>query len=276
MFCYVGGKHSIANKLIQYYPEHKIYVEPFGGMATMFFYKEPSEKEVYNDINKNAVNLFRVLRDEEKTNKLIRMFEYFVSSVDFVEEAYKNYNNPQVDEITRAYYFVYILQNSRGLINKFSALNGVRNTETSKELIIEKIKAVHRRFEKVVIENVDWEDCFRRYDSKETFFYCDPPYLTKDIDKIYHNSMSTIEHKKLLHKIKECQGMVIISGYDHPLYQYELEEHGWKKAQFKTKLKFSRLKKIERERIETIWIKPNCINKTNQLTIDTLEELDTE
>lgn len=276
MFQYVGGKHSIANKLIQYYPEHKIYVEPFGGMATMFFYKEPSEKEVYNDINKNAVNLFRVLRDEEKTNKLIRMFEYFVSSVDFVEEAYKNYENPQVDEITRAYYFVYLLQNGRGHINKFANLNGVRNLETSRENIIEKIKAVHRRFEKVVIENVDWEDCFRRYDSKETFFYCDPPYLTEDTNRIYRNNMSITEHRKLLCKIKECQGMVIISGYDHPLYQYELEEHGWKKIQFKTKLKFAISKKAERERIETIWIKPNCINKTNQLTIDTLEELDTE
>lgn len=271
MFIYVGGKHSIAKWLIQYYPEHKIYVEPFGGAASMFFYKKESEKEVYNDINSAMANLFRVLRDEEKTNKLIRMFEYFVHSVEFSLEAWENYQNQEKSDIERAYYTIYLLQTGRGHFNKYASLNGVRSLESNQENITKKIKEVHRRFKNVVIENVDWKDCFRRYDSEETFFYCDPPYLVYDIKRIYKDAMTEKEHLELLEKIKECKGMVIISGYDNELYKKELEDCGWAKKQYKTSVKFSihenSRKNNKGERIETIWIKPNCLSKTQQLLL---------
>lgn len=59
MFNFVGSKHNIARWIVSHFPPHRTYVEPFGGCATCFFYKPPSQGEVYNDIQGYLVNLFR-------------------------------------------------------------------------------------------------------------------------------------------------------------------------------------------------------------------------
>ena len=64
-----GGKGNMVKKLLKLIPEHKIYVEVFGGGASLLFAKEPSPIEIYNDIDEGLVNFFRVLRDPEKFGK---------------------------------------------------------------------------------------------------------------------------------------------------------------------------------------------------------------
>ena len=71
---YFGGKSRLAPKLIKLFCKHKCYVEPFGGAASVLFAKKPSEIEIYNDIDDNVVNFFRVLRDDT-------LFPVFVDKV---------------------------------------------------------------------------------------------------------------------------------------------------------------------------------------------------
>ncbi|RKJ72177.1 DNA adenine methylase, partial [Butyricicoccus sp. 1XD8-22] len=66
-----GGKYYMANKIIEIFPQHKIFVEVFGGSGQLTFSKEPSEIEIYNDIDSGLITFFSILRDEEKSNKLI-------------------------------------------------------------------------------------------------------------------------------------------------------------------------------------------------------------
>jgi DNA adenine methylase len=68
-----GGKGAMVAKLLPLIPEHRIYVEPFGGGASMLVSKEPSAVEVYNDINSGLVNFFRVLRDSRQYGRLRRL-----------------------------------------------------------------------------------------------------------------------------------------------------------------------------------------------------------
>ena len=61
-----GGKHYLARWIIEQMPDHRVYDEPFGGMAGVLLKKEPSEVEVFNDLDGRAVNFFRVIRDRER------------------------------------------------------------------------------------------------------------------------------------------------------------------------------------------------------------------
>ena len=58
-----GGKGLLAQKLVPLLPQHRIYVEPFAGGASVLFAKPPSPVEVLNDVHGDLVNFYRVLRD---------------------------------------------------------------------------------------------------------------------------------------------------------------------------------------------------------------------
>lgn len=98
-FIYPGGKVRISSWVTSFFPRHRIYVEPFGGAAGVFLNKTPSPLEVYNDLNSDLVNFFRVLRDKEKAAELIRRLKLTPYSR---EEYYSFYPMPEGDDIERA------------------------------------------------------------------------------------------------------------------------------------------------------------------------------
>src|SRR5258706_11196911 len=67
---WLGGKWKLGNWIIDQFPPHVTYVEPFAGGASVLFQKTPSEIEVINDINGDIVNFFDILRGQ--TDDLIR------------------------------------------------------------------------------------------------------------------------------------------------------------------------------------------------------------
>ena len=68
---YHGGKFRLADWIISHFPKHEPYVEPFGGGASILLSKIPSGTEIYNDLDSDVVNFFKVLRNETKRMKLV-------------------------------------------------------------------------------------------------------------------------------------------------------------------------------------------------------------
>src|SRR5664280_3229364 len=75
---YIGGKRTLAKRVIALFPEHTTYVEPFAGGAQVFFHKEPSKVEVLNDLDGEMVNFFRVC--QQHYEELLRYLRFVLVS----------------------------------------------------------------------------------------------------------------------------------------------------------------------------------------------------
>jgi site-specific DNA-adenine methylase len=96
------------------------------------------------------------------------------------------------------------------------------------------VKWWHDRLQAVRLENRPWQKIVERHDSPETFFFCDPPYLSgvlrSSADQYYQYRMDADAHEELIERLRTIQGYAWICGYHHPLYT-ELAFH-WSKVMF--------------------------------------------
>ena len=67
---YHGGKMRLSPKLIAIFPPHRIYTEVFGGGASVLLQKPRVYSELYNDLDGEVVNVFRVLQNRRKAARL--------------------------------------------------------------------------------------------------------------------------------------------------------------------------------------------------------------
>jgi DNA adenine methylase len=272
---YIGGKGNLVSKLLKLIPPHRLYVEVFGGGASLLFAKEPSPVEVYNDIDSLLVNLFRVLRDEEKFEKFYRKVFFTPYSR---EEFYRCRDtlNEEDDEIEKAYKFFVIARMSfSGKIKSnswsyalTSSYRGMAGKCSSWISTIELLPEIHARLMRVQIENDDFRKIIERYDTPNTLFYLDPPYVLETRkQKLYKYEMFIEDHKDLVNLLINIKGKAILSGYYHPVYS-PLEEVGWKRIDIETAChaagrtraskilgKGSATQKVPR--VESIWLSPN-------------------
>lgn len=275
---YFGGKGNFCKNLLKFIPQHKIYVEVFGGGASLLFAKQPSPIEVYNDINSDLVNFFRVLRDEEKFEKFYKKVYLTPFSREERSFCYKTYKTCD-DEIERAYrFFIVSRQSFGGCLDKTSwgftintSNNNMAQACSGWLSIIEMLPEIHQRIMRVEIEHNHFRNIFKTYDTENTFFYCDPPYVyfTRKDGK-YEFEMTDKDHKELIDILISLKGKVILSGYNNDIYK-KLENYGWIRKDFDvccytvgrtrhTGLIGDGSVKEKQKRIESIWLSPNCID----------------
>jgi len=255
---YYGGKFYLLPYLLKVIPNHHCYVEVFGGGGYLLLNKKRSRVEVYNDINGDVVNLFKVLRDNG--DELIRRLKYTPYSRRLVEEI--RTKTEFSDDIERAWvYFILLNQtfNAKGRISGF-AYGRVKNHASVFKSIVDKLNAIVERLRGVVIENLDWRECVERYESENTFFYMDPPYPSETRkDKIvYEYEFTRKDHIKLRDHIKHLSSKVCLSTYPSDIYE-ELADAGWYKLEIKVS-KWSRVLRKEQKgnkksrAIEVLWM----------------------
>ncbi|WP_196010580.1 DNA adenine methylase [Citrobacter amalonaticus] len=262
---YHGGKFRLSNWIISHFPEHRCYVEPFGGGASVLLRKEPSEAEVYNDLDEDIVNLFRVLRDEVQSKKLIELCALTPYSR---EEFYRAYQ-PTDDHTERARRTVVRAAMGFGSAGATKGTTGFRldtkrNSATAQAIFArqpDNLAAVASRFAGVLVENRDAIQCMRDHDTASTLHFVDPPYVHDTRVNVARNSayrfeMTNNEHSALLSSLKELSGMVIVCGYDSDLYNDSLSS--WKRVSRTTSANGH---SGSVQRTECLWINPAAQKK---------------
>jgi len=267
-FKWFGGKSRLSNEILPYIPKHYTYVEVFGGGASLLFTKPKSisQLEVYNDINSDLVNFFRVLRNPEKFKVLYSMIEHTPYSREEYNFCLKNYNksksnNPKYASVGKAHRWFIVA--SMCFSGHFGAgwsytITNKMNNHFSR---LDCFKPIHDRLVDVQIEHKDFEDLISTYDTPNTFFYLDPPYIgeTRKAGK-YVCEITDKDHERLVDILLNIKGKAILSGYKHLIYN-PLIKNGWKSVDFDVYCHVAATKerrsKLDRnKRIETIWLSP--------------------
>lgn len=256
-FPYYGSKANMLKYILPYLDiDHKIYVEVFGGSAVVLLNKKPSNLEVYNDIYFEVVNFFRVVRNAIDRKRL----QEFINNVPYSREEFSEFKktlSTTKDKVERAAKFYFLHSSSySGHGHSFTVTIKRKPELVYKDLA--KLNRVTSRLRSVAIENLDWEEILSRFDSEETLFYLDPPYVNTTLrNKVqYHCKIGDDVHQRMIDKILTLKAKVIISGYDNQIYEKLITEKSYFKKVYQIDLpsqKFTDGQSIEKAE-ECLWL----------------------
>jgi len=237
---YFGSKSRLAPWIVQMFPAHRVYVEPFAGSGAVLFAKPPSTHEILNDVDDLLVNFLRVLRDRpDDLEVACRSTPY--SRVEF--EACADIA-VAVDDLERA---------RRWWVRSSQSFGQVATTATGWSVSIQRgsnnarsvwnrlgrFAEAAQRLGTVVVENRDALEIVEQFDAADGVIYCDPPYLGETRTSMrdgrrpggdYRHEFDTPEqHEQLAARLRAAKAAVFVSGYPSDLYE-DLYA-GWSKVE---------------------------------------------
>lgn len=264
-FGWYGGKYSHLSWLLPLLPYTTHYCEPFGGSAAVLINRNPSPVETYNDLDGDVVNFFRVLRTHKE--ELLEAIGLTPFSREELRLSVNNDNGNLSDFERARRFFVRARQVRTGLAQtasegrwahcKLTSRAGMAGAVSRWLGSVEGLSEVAQRLLRVQIENDPALQVIERYDSPETLFYCDPPYVheSRTDTSAYAYEMSDSEHRELANLLHRVQGKVAVSGYHSALMN---ELYGdWLSIEAPPRKAHStntRPDNTKQERTETLWI----------------------
>ncbi len=221
---WIGGKQKHVDKYINLMPKHSLFVSPFAGGCHVELAKPKTGIEIINDKNDQLINFLEVLQKRPQ-----ELYEA-CAALPYSETLYNTYKweNLSEDQLEQAVRFFYIVRagfsgGGHKYKTGFSVSQTVDKAQTYKTSV-GLIAAMAQRIKDWNILCRDFQDVIEKYDSPNTFFFCDPPYV--DCEDLYAGDFKREDHYRLRETISQIEGKVIICYYDHPLIRelYPVDE----------------------------------------------------
>ncbi|MHB8727607.1 MAG: DNA adenine methylase [Sulfuricaulis sp.] len=265
---YHGGKWLLAPWIIQHLPPHRIYVEPFGGGGSVLLRKPRSYGEIYNDLDGEIVNVFRVARDcGKELRNALRLTPF--SRVEF-EQSYEPHP-VEIEQARRTIIRSFMGFGSAAVCGETSGFRANSNRSGTTPAqdwknYPEAMDALVERLRGVVIENRDASEVMLAHDATDTVHYVDPPYVHSTRSekirgtvtrKSYKHEMTDGQHTALADMLHRLRGAVVLSGYPCALYDRLYAD--WRRVE--------RIAMADgaKKRIEVLWLSPACALKQERL-----------
>ena len=227
-FGWYGGKFSHLDFILPNIPsDAQHFCDVFGGSAAVLINRPPAPIETYNDIDSELANFFETLRDDGP--ELIRAIGLTPFSREELARACQ-YEQGLSDRERARRFFVRARQTRTGLAQRSSEGRWAHCVLTSRAGMagavsrwlgsVDGLAEITLRLQRVQIENAPALDVIRRYDTSDTVFYLDPPYVhsSRGDTAAYKNEMSDDEHAELAEVLSAIRGRAVLSGYRTSLY----------------------------------------------------------
>ncbi len=210
-FGWIGGKAKLAQYIVDLMPEHKRYIEVFGGGLSVL-YAKPKIKgsgsskysEIINDINGDLINLHKIIQNKPQTFRIL-LNQYLCSRELFYK--IKNKEIKARNDIERAVFYYYLLSFSFASKGDNFAMCKSRPPKN----IYKDYSVWSERLKGVCIENMNFEKIIKEYDNKDSLFYLDPPYVGTENYYTIQDGFGLEQHKRLAEILKNIQGKFILS-----------------------------------------------------------------
>ncbi|MBK1614983.1 DNA methyltransferase [Rubrivivax gelatinosus] len=258
---YHGAKFRLAPWILRFFPPHGCYVEPFGGAAGVLIQKPRVYAEVYNDLDGEVVNFFRVLRDPRMRADLVEACRL----TPYAREEFDLSYQPTDDAVERARRCCVRAAMGYGSAGATKASTGFR-TDTRRKYGTAQhnwadypgsLGAIGERFAGVLIENRDAIAVMEDHDGPDTLHFVDPPYVysTRHMRNRggYRHELDDDGHRRLLETLKGLSGMVVLSGYRSGLYDAALAD--WQRFETEARISGRRGASL---RTECVWLNRAC------------------
>lgn len=265
---YHGGKWKLAPWVVAFFPPHRVYVEAFGGGASVLLRKPKVDGEIYNDLDDEVVNVFRVLQDPVKAAELRRL----IALTPFARSEFKRtYGKPKgaieaaAFVIARSFMGLGSAASTRMHITGFRT-SSKRDMGSSSTPAVEwanwpdEVPAFVERLRGVCVENRDALAVMKQHDSPSTLLYVDPPYVQSTRSSLrnkngnrghyYKHDMADDDHVRLADFLHGVDGMVVLSGYPCDLYDSLYSD--WERHEV------YHMADGARRRTEVVWLNPAC------------------
>ena len=256
MLSYIGGKSKIGKWIAPFYPEDmETYIETFGGMFWCFFNMDLSKypnlkKVVYNDFNPLNYNLFQCIKNPTLLLEVINSIpcQQFGEEItptiykeqfnDFQSELFESGFTINYPDYVVASKYVYILTSvfsgSKPETSSFIDLKGKYKSKylTFRDKLL-KPEWVEHFLRISEVENMDFADVIKKYDSPTTYFYVDPPYW-KTENYYSNHDFDRKDHERLADCLKEMKGKFSLSYYDFPILSewFPKDRYKWETKEF--------------------------------------------
>lgn len=258
-FAYYGGKVGMARRLVNLLPPHRVYIEPFFGSGAVLFAKPRSRFEIVNDLDRNIVTFFRVLR--EMPDALAEVCALTPHARDEFEGADLT---GEMEDLERARRFwVRVNQSFAKTPGRRTgwSITTARTQSVPGSIIgrIGRFHAVADRLMRCSIEHCDAAELVDRLATADTAIYVDPPYLAstrndrrQEAADYLHDMGDEAGHRRLAEVLHATPAAVLLSGYPSPLYD-DLYD-GWTRLDVPVMVHSSNAVTAKRsERTEVIW-----------------------
>lgn len=234
-FAYFGGKTTLADRIVDVFPPHGHYVEPFAGSLAVLLAKPVSPHETVNDLDGALMTFWRVLRDQPDALARVCALTPHARA-----EHVADYDTPPCTsdlEIARRVW-VQLSQGRSGTRRKtgwrhYVAPKGGNSMPEYLAAYTDRIAPCAERLHHVSLESRPALELIERYGrDPDVLLYCDPPYLasTRGWGNNYKVEMRTDdEHVGLLASLIDCRAAVVLSGYPNALYDQALD--GWDRTE---------------------------------------------